>query len=222
MTASLGSAPRTAPGQWTWFALALGGLTLVATGAAASTGAGTNALPNELTARFDPVARQTQVRERVAEEVCVSFDLEREWSLVRLSDGTTLRAPSGDDLDIHLRSAAELRAFPQPDIGARDAAALQESYEELIGKPAQAVDYRPTALPGVTRWSATWIDPNSEGPSHTFAFETFIVDVNGSFALELTMNAGDESTYRIEIAHMLDSLRVTTGPECRDRPIAGR
>lgn len=194
----------------------------IATGTWASTGGARSAPSSEIATRFDPVLQETQVRERVEPNLCVSFRLGREWILSRQSEGISLQTPSGEDLDIQLRPATELRNLPQADLADREAAALQKSYERLIGKPAQAVDHQPTGSPGVTRWSAIWIDPNVDSASHSLKVETFIVDLRGNAALELTMNAGDSATYRTETARMLASLLVTSGSDCRDRPMAAR
>jgi len=200
---------------------------LIVPDAIASTGFSTAVPTAQIGARFDPIAQETRVREKVSADLCVSFRLSREWTLslgrdAALEETASLRAPSGDDLEIRLRPAADLQAFPQADISARDAAALQDSYEELLGKPAQSVVHQPAGRPGVSRWSATWVDPNLAGPSHALTVETFIVDLRGDGALELTMNAKDSGTYRQDISALLSSLQVTRGADCRDRPVAER
>jgi hypothetical protein len=195
--------------------------------AVASTGISAPVPQGQIAASFDPVAQETRVREKVSADLCVSFRLARQWTLKQDKDATlqaiaSLRAPSGDDLEIRLRPAAELQTFPQADLPARDAAALQGSYEELLGKPAQSVIHQPAGPPGVSRWSATWVDQNLAGPSHALTIETFIVDLRGGGALELTMNVGDSAAYRQEISRLLASLQVTSGVDCRDRPVAER
>jgi hypothetical protein len=195
--------------------------------AVASTGISTPVAMAQIGAWFDPIAQETRVREKVSADLCVSFRLSREWTLSFDRDGALeetafLRAPSGDDLEIRLRPAAELQTFPQADLSARDAAALQDSYEELLGKPAQSVIHQSAGRPGVSRWSATWVDSNLAGPSHSLTIETFIVDLRGNGALELTMNAKDSGTYHREVSGLLSSLQVTGGADCRDRPVAER
>jgi hypothetical protein len=77
------------------------------------------------------------------------------------------------------------------------------------------VVHEPTAVASVSRWSATWIDANWPGPGHALTVETFIVDLTGRSALELTLtNARDRDAYRAEIGGLLASLRVAEDP-CR-------
>jgi hypothetical protein len=173
--------------------------------------------PVAVEARFEPSTGQTRVTGGMAPEACVTFALRGEWRLRRADASAVLQATASEaELDIRLRPGTELRDYPQPDLAGREAAALQRIHEEVVGKPAQAVVHEPTAVASVSRWSATWIDANSPGPGHALTVETFIVDLTGRSALELTLtNAHDREAYRAEIGRLLSSLRVAEDP-CRD------
>jgi hypothetical protein len=169
----------------------------------------------EIGVTFDPLTRETQIKERVSANLCVFFRLDEEWTLSRDTDATLLQAAGGDaDLEIRLRSASELQEFPQTDLAGREAAALQRTYEGMIGKPAQAISHQPTGLSGVSRWSATWVDANLAGGNHALEVETFIVDLK-SAALELTLTEPRTNTaYANQIRRILSSLRIGKGTEC--------
>jgi hypothetical protein len=192
-------------------ATAIIGALVLGTDAIASTGGALQ----ETSARFDPISRETQVQEQVSAHLCVSFRLPRKWRLSRNEDGALLHAEESDeDLEIRVRSSSELQSFPQADIAAREAAALQQTYETMIGKPAQATNLQPTGLFGVSRWSATWVDANLASASRALVVETYIVDLKGA-ALELTLsNTGTAAEYRDQIARLLSSLRIGSGAEC--------
>ena len=169
----------------------------------------------ETGATFDPVTQETRVQEQVSSGLCVSFRLDREWRVTRNQDTTLLQAAGNDaDLEIRLRSASDLQEFPEPHLADREAAALQRTYESLIGRPAHAITHQPTGLSRVSRWSAVWVDANFAGASHALEVETFIVDLK-SAALELTLtNGGTQVAHVDQIKGILSSLRIGTGTEC--------
>jgi hypothetical protein len=204
---------RMAAGRWRGLSAAAPIAALLILGFASDVTASTGQAPLATEAQFDPLAGETQVQERVSANRCVSFRLGREWNLSRSADATLLQAAgSEEDLEIRIRSRAELERFPQGDMAGREAAALQHTYETLVGKPAQAIHYDPTGLPSVSRWSATWIDANIAGARHSMTIETFVVDLEED-ALELTLTGSGEA-YNGQVAHLLASLRVTSGAEC--------
>lgn len=195
----------------------LAGMSLVAGPVAPDAGASTGIAapdPGDIAVRFDPVTRETQVRDRVGAGLCVSFRLAQEWKGPD-GGGSILTASSGEDLELRLRPGSGWQDLPRAERVAREAAGLQRSYEDLIGKPAQSVTHQETGLPGVSRWSATWVDGNLADPGHALTVETFIVDLRGGAALELTMSAEDGEAYRREVGRLLSSLQVTSGGECQ-------
>jgi hypothetical protein len=176
----------------------------------------------QVAATFDPVRHETVIKSEVATDSCVMFRLPDEWRLSQGEQGAfSLTAPSGAEISLRLRSAAELKGLPHPDQTGRNAAALQQEYEEVIGKPVQAVSHEETGHPGVTRWSATWIDANLAQPSHSYTIETLIVATGDDSTLEMTFvgNWGPDLV-RFEVSRLLPSLRIITGSDCRLRILA--
>ncbi|MBQ0822200.1 hypothetical protein KBI52_18575 [Microvirga sp. HBU67558] len=161
--------------------------------------------------RFDPAARQTTVSGRAASDLCFFLSLPDEWRRTE----TVIKAVSSDEeLSVGLRSAQDLRDMPQPDLASRDAAALQQDYEELLGRPAQSVSLSSDA--GATRWSATWIDPNLPTASHALTVETLIVPLAGKWVLELSLSGIEtRSAYNALAQHLLARLKVQSGPACQ-------
>jgi hypothetical protein len=134
-------------------------------------------------ARFNAAAQQTLVTGRASPDLCFSLSLPEEWR--RTEEG--LKAVRSDaSLALGLRSAEELSALPQPDLAGRDAAALQQDYEDLLGRPAQSISLSTDA--GATRWSATWVDANLPMASHAMTVETLIVPLSNAWVLELSLS----------------------------------
>jgi hypothetical protein len=169
-----------------------------------------------ISAGFDPTKNETHVDGQVAADLCIALMLPQEWRLTQDTEAIRLQAArSGDELLVSIRSEADLRAFPQVDMAGRDAAALQQEYEAMLGRPAQAVAHQPTNRSGVSRWSATWVDANFVNASHSFSIETFIVESPGNRTVELTLTkVAARDSYDAEIAAMLSSLQLTAGTEC--------
>ena len=162
-------------------------------------------------ARFNAAAQQTLVTGRAAPDLCFSLSLPEEWR--RTEEG--LKAVRSDaSLGIGLRSAEELSALPQPDLASRDAAALQQDYEDLLGRPAQSVSLSTDA--GATRWSATWVDANLPMASHAMTVETLIVPLSNAWVLELSLSGVEtREAYDALAARLLARLRVQGRASCQ-------
>ena len=162
-------------------------------------------------ARFNAAAQQTLVTGRAAPDLCFSLSLPEEWR--RTEEG--LKAVRSDaSLALGLRSAEELSALPQPDLASRDAAALQQDYEDLLGRPAQSVSQSTDA--GATRWSATWVDANLPMTSHAMTVETLIVPLSNAWVLELSLSGVEtREAYDALAARVLARLRVQGRASCQ-------
>ena len=162
-------------------------------------------------ARFNAAAQQTLVTGRAAPDLCFSLSLPEEWR--RTEEG--LKAVRSDaSLALGLRSAEELSALPQPDLASRDAAALQQDYEDLLGRPAQSVSQSTDA--GATRWSATWVDANLPMTSHAMTVETLIVPLANAWVLELSLSGVEpREAYDALAARVLARLRVQGRASCQ-------
>lgn len=169
-------------------------------------------VPNQaIEARFNAAAQQTLVTGRAAPDLCFSLSLPEEWR--RTEEG--LKAVRSDaSLALGLRSAEELSALPQPDLASRDAAALQQDYEDLLGRPAQSVSQSTDA--GATRWSATWVDANLPMASHAMTVETLIVPLSNAWVLELSLSGVEtREAYDALAARVLARLRVQGRASCQ-------
>jgi hypothetical protein len=162
-------------------------------------------------ARFNAAAQQTLVTGRAAPDLCFSLSLPEEWR--RTEEG--LKAVRSDaSLALGLRSAEELSALPQPDLAGRDAAALQQDYEDLLGRPAQSISLSTDA--GATRWSATWVDANLPMASHAMTVETLIVPLSNAWVLELSLSGVEtREAYDALVARLLERLRVQGRASCQ-------
>jgi len=162
-------------------------------------------------ARFNAAAQQTLVTGRAAPDLCFSLSLPEEWR--RTEEG--LKAVRSDaSLALGLRSAEELSALPQPDLAGRDAAALQQDYEGLLGRPAQSISLSTDA--GATRWSATWVDANLPMASHAMTVETLIVPLSNAWVLELSLSGVEtREAYDALAARLLARLRVQGRASCQ-------
>lgn len=169
-------------------------------------------VPNQaIEARFNAAAQQTLVTGRAAPDLCFSLSLPEEWR--RTEEG--LKAVRSDaSLALGLRSAEELSALPQPDLAGRDAAALQQDYEGLLGRPAQSISLSTDA--GATRWSATWVDANLPMASHAMTVETLIVPLSNAWVLELSLSGVEtREAYDALAARLLARLRVQGRASCQ-------
>ncbi len=168
-----------------------------------------------LQTRFDPDAKQTRVAGRVASGLCFSLSLPQEWRVQTGGAETRLKAVSSDaELNVGLRSAHELRGMPQPDLASRDAALLQQDYENLLGRPAQSVSLA-SAPTGAARWSATWFDAYLPSGSHGMTVETLIVPLSGEWVLELSVTQVEEKErYEALLHSMLVGLRIQRDSAC--------
>lgn len=162
-------------------------------------------------AHFDSVTRQTQVSGKAAPDLCFSFALPDEWLL---TEAGLKAVVSNADLTIGLRSAQELRDMPQPDLATRDAAVLQQDYEQLLGRPAQSVSLSSNA--GATRWSATWIDAALPTSSHAMTVETLIVPLSSEWVLELSLSGVEtREAYNALAQRLLMRLKVQSRAACQ-------
>lgn len=165
--------------------------------------------------RFDAHVGQTRVQGPVAPEACFALSLPQEWR--SQADGSEARlkaASSNAELGVSLRSTHELRGLPQPDLASRDAALLQQDYENLLGRPAQSVSLASLST-GATRWSATWIDAQLPSGPNGMTVETLIVPLSDEWVLELSLsNIQERGHYEALMKSMLTSLKVQRGPAC--------
>ncbi|WP_046866010.1 hypothetical protein [Microvirga massiliensis] len=176
-----------------------------------------------LTAQSDPSAHERSVRGRLAAGLCISLRLPENWTLsTDRGRAHLLDAKSGAEFEIDARSTVEPRDSQEADLSGREAAALQKQYEEIIGKPAQAVLHEPTNYVGVSHWSATWIDANFAAESHSHVIETFIVVDHKSVVDVTLVNVGAREAYDRHVSRMLSSLRIETEEDCRPDPLAER
>ncbi|MEZ0169436.1 hypothetical protein [Microvirga sp. TS319] len=181
---------------------------------AAKTRVETSAHPaDEIQVRFDPQARQTRVAGSVGSDQCFAFALPQEWHSMTGGLDTRLKSTLSDaELQVSLRSSHELRGLPQPDLTSRDAALLQQDYENLLGRPAQSVSLA-SLSPGASRWSATWIDANLPGGPMTV--EAFIVPLSEDWVLELSFShLNAEGEYNALSRSLLTGLSVHEGGRC--------
>ncbi|MBJ6126420.1 hypothetical protein [Microvirga splendida] len=161
--------------------------------------------------RFDGMTRQTSVTGEVPSGLCFSFSLPEEW---RLTAQGVKSALSDVEIGVSLRSAAELRDMPQPDLASRDAAFLQRDYEELLGRPAQSVSL--SSQGGAKRWSATWIDANLPTASRAMTVETLIVPLSNEWVLELSLSGIDtKDAYDSLAQRLLARLKVQGRASCQ-------
>jgi hypothetical protein len=165
--------------------------------------------------RFDARTGQTRVLGPVAPEACFALSLPQEWRSQTGGLDTHLKAASSNaELEVSLRSAYELRGLPQPDLASRDAALLQQDYENLLGRPAQSISLASLAA-GASRWSATWVDAHLPSGAHGMTVETLIVPLSSDWVLELSLtNVEERAHYEALMKAMLTSLKVQRGPAC--------
>lgn len=168
-------------------------------------------------ARFNPQIRQTHVAGRASEQ-CFSLTLPEEWKAATLGNETRLTSASSEaELSVNLRSARELRGLPQADLASRDAALLQQDYENLLGRPAQSVVLA-FMTEQATRWSATWVDANL--PSGPMTVETLIVPLSEDWVLELSLsNVSEKSEYEALVRSLLTGLELRQGGSCWERQV---
>ena len=198
-------------GAWPRRAALLAALAIASVAQAANGPLDTDGMNGGVQARFDPVARQTWVIGHASPDLCFSLSLPDEWR--RTEDGVKAALSNGG-LSVNLRSSRELRDLPQPDLVSRDAAALQQDYEALLGRPAQSVSL--SSDEGATRWSATWIDANLPEASHGMTVETLIVPLSGDWVLELSLSGIEtREAYDALARHLLAQLKVQGRAACQ-------
>ena len=165
--------------------------------------------------RFDQSSGQTRIAGRASTDVCFAFSLPHEWRQAADSVQPRLQAvSSGAEIEIVLRSARELRHLPQQDLASRDAALLQQDYEGLLGRPAQAVSLTSSGS-GATLWSATWVDPHLPTDATAMTVETLIVPLSATWVLELSLsNIGAPDDHDALLRKLLSGLRVQGGTAC--------
>jgi hypothetical protein len=197
---------------------------LLPLGAAASASTGEGPLSQlELLTFFDAAKHETHVLGNLSGRSCIVFRLRNGWRRSEADDvSVSLTQETGARIDVRFRSLGEptgRRSIERPNSAA---AALLLEYEELLGKPVQAVSFRRTGYAGVSRWSATWVDANLASPSHSFTVESLIVSLSGGSTLELTF-PGDwnASALEPEVAHLLSTLHVVRGKGCGLHFLAG-
>ncbi|WP_243375009.1 hypothetical protein [Microvirga solisilvae] len=167
-------------------------------------------------ARFDSRSGQTHVTGRTSSDQCFFLTLPQEWRAAMAGMETRLKSASSEtELTVNLRSSRELRGMPQADLASRDAALLQQDYENLLGRPAQSVSLA-SLTSQATRWSATWIDANL--PSGPMTIETFIVPLSDYGVLELSFtNVAAKEEYEDLVRGLLAGLELRHGGGCWDR-----
>jgi hypothetical protein len=165
--------------------------------------------------RFDSSSRQTRVAGKVSSDLCFSFHLPQEWRSKAEGFGGRLKANFSDaELDVTLRSARDLQGMSQPDLASRDAAVLQQDYENLLGRPAQSISLA-SLDEGASRWSATWFDANLPSASHGLTVEALIVPLSKDWVLELSpSNIDVRGDYDALVQTLLRNLRVQHRPDC--------
>lgn len=165
---------------------------------------------------------KTTVTGVLEQGLCFALAMPAEWQ-VTVRDGATTRLTeraSGVELEVTVRSAAELHGASQPDLVRRDAAVLQASYEALIGRPAHAVSLDPQPIRGALRWRATWHDGNMPGSGRSFTAETLIVPLSPRWLVEVTLgNVDNRPVYEAVLKETLSNLDVREGADC-GRPAA--
>jgi hypothetical protein len=197
-------------GAWPRRAVILTGLAVASVAQAANGPLDTASMSGRIQARFDPVTRQTWVMGHAAPDLCFSLSLPDEWR--QTEDGFKAVLSDGE-LSVNLRSSQALRDMPQPDLVSRDAAALQQDYEALLGRPAQSVSLSSNG--GATRWSATWIDANLPTASHDMTIETLIVPLSGEWVLELSLSGIEtREAYNALAQRLLARLNVQGRAAC--------
>jgi len=198
-------------GAWARRAVVLAGLAVAPAVQAANAPLATAPVNGSVRTRFDPATGQTWVTGRAAPELCFSLSLPDEWR----STGSGIEAASSDEeLAVGLRSAQDLRGMPQPDLASRDAAALQQDYEALLGRPAQSVSLSSDA--GATRWSATWVDANLPTAPHGMTVETLIVPLSDEWVLELSLSGVETRGAHDALSQrLLSRLKVQSRAACQ-------
>lgn len=197
---------------WSRRVCILAGLLIASAAQAAGGSPEAIAVDRRIETRFDPVAGRTLLTGRAAPDLCFSLALPDEW---RRTDDGARAAASDAALTVKLRSAQELRGLPHADLVSRDAAALQQDYEELLGRPAQSVSLSSSA--GATRWSATWIDANLPTAPHPMTVETIIVPLSDEWVLELSPSGIEtREAYNSLAQDVLARLTVQGRAGCRD------
>ena len=175
---------------------------------AASITPGSSSQVGPVQTRFDAARQETDVAGHITPALCFSFNLPQEWRM--RADGARMSlvaAHHGAELEVSLRSAQELRHMPQPDLASRDAAFLQQGYEDLLGRPAQSVSL--ASLSGATRWSATWVDANLPSASHAMTVEAFIVPLSKEWVAEMSLTGiASKSAYDALVQDLLADFRV--------------
>ncbi len=193
---------------------ALLGLALMAQAADASPN-DSDPLQESVQVRFDARVGQTRVVGPAAPKACFALSLPQELRSQTGGLDTRLKAAFSDaELEVSLRSAYELRGLPQSDLASRDAALLQQDYENLLGRPAQSVSLVSLST-GATRWSATWVDQHLPSGPQGMTIETLIVPLSSDWVLELSLtNVAEKARYEALMKAMLTSLKVQRGPTC--------
>lgn len=170
----------------------------------------------DVQAQFDPRSGQTNIVGRASSGQCFFLSLPQEWHAVAGGMETRLKSTaSAAELTVNLRSSQELRGLPQSDLASRDAALLQQDFENLLGRPAQSVSLA-SLTAQTTRWSATWIDASL--PSGPMTVETFIVPMPEGWVLELSFaNVAAKDEYEALVRSLLSGLELRQGGGCWDR-----
>jgi hypothetical protein len=162
---------------------------------------------------FDSPSRQTRLAAHVSPDLCFSLALPQEWRAMTGGMETHLKSGLSDaELAVGLRPVHELRGLPQSDLASRDAALLQQDYENRLGRPAQSASLA-FLSPGATRWSATWAD--AQLPAGFMTVETFIVPLSEDWVLELSVSNVDAKEEYDSLVHdLLTGLKVRRAAGC--------
>ena len=156
-----------------------------------------------------------RINARVAPDLCVAVSLPARWTAQAGDGGTVVLSAPGEDgeISISARSYDDLHGMPQRDPIERDAAFLQRDHEELMGRPAHAINLE--AVEGASRWTATWIDPNLPSPSHMLIVETYILSALPEWLLEVSVSdIPDRSAREALVDRVLSGIKATRSPHC--------
>jgi hypothetical protein len=166
------------------------------------------------TTRFDPTTGVTRITGIVARDLCVMLTLPLRWETADDRTAGLRETRSGVELALSVRAVDAPTTPLDPDLTSRDAHLLQSEYEDLFGRPAQAVALTRLAS-GLARWTATWIDANFSNPAHSLTTEAFLVELPQKRVLEMSLsNVGTREAYEDLAQEVLSRLKVSGAGQC--------
>ena len=162
---------------------------------------------------LDPASGDTRVAGRAAHNACFTLVLPQEWTLTTDDEGAAILKDESSAATLKLDTRAVAAGGGLDDLATRDADFLRRDYEDLLGRPAQAITLSSVAA-GAKRWSATWVDMNLPSASHSLTVETFIVPLTSASVLELTLtDVPGREAYEALMRGALGGLKVEA--QCR-------